>query len=155
MGARSDGTQQTSILPILGAARKPEELRTLTAEHNVLGKRPDILASGIDENGEEGPVCIENQYGMSDAGHLGRLIASNSAPRRWVRGRRQRRRCRVGSRVPGAQLVTRFDCTPLPLPWLTSLRQPESQAGQRHRAIPQITPTDGSGEPFFYRALGV
>ena len=44
-------------------------------EHNVLGKRLDILATALDESGEEVAVCIENQYGMSDPDHLGRLIA--------------------------------------------------------------------------------
>jgi hypothetical protein len=33
------------------------------------------LATATDENGEEIPVCIENQYGVSDGDHLGRLIA--------------------------------------------------------------------------------
>lgn len=77
-GEASDFTpwlQQPSILPILGAALKLEELTTVTAEHNVLGKRLDILATALDENGEEVAVCIENQYGMSDPDHLGRLIA--------------------------------------------------------------------------------
>jgi hypothetical protein len=67
--------QQPSSLAILGVALKLEELTAVAAEHNVLGKRLDILATALDENGEEVPVCIENQYGMSDADHLGRLIA--------------------------------------------------------------------------------
>ena len=62
-------------MQILGAALKLEELTAVTAELNVLGKRLDILATALDENGDEVPVCIENQYGMSDASHLGRLIA--------------------------------------------------------------------------------
>lgn len=62
-------------MQILGTALKLEELTAVTAELNVLGKRLDILASALDENGDEIPVCIENQYGMSDASHLGRLIA--------------------------------------------------------------------------------
>lgn len=77
-GEASDFTpwlQQASILPLLGAALKLEELTAVAAEHNVLGKRLDILASALDENGEEVAVCIENQYGMSDPDHLGRLIA--------------------------------------------------------------------------------
>lgn len=77
-GEASDFTpwlQQASILPILGAALKLEELTTTAAEHNVLGKRLDILAAALDENGEEVAVCIENQYGQSDPDHLGRLIA--------------------------------------------------------------------------------
>ena len=77
-GEASDFTpwlQQTSILPILGAALKLEELTAVAAEHNVLGKRLDILAAALDENGEEVAVCVENQYGQSDADHLGRLIA--------------------------------------------------------------------------------
>jgi hypothetical protein len=59
----------------LGTALRLEDLRAVTTEHNVLGKRLDILAAATDENGEEVAVCIENQYGMSDADHLGRLIA--------------------------------------------------------------------------------
>lgn len=77
-GEASDFTpwlQQEAILPILGTALNLEELTTVKAEHNVLGKRLDILASALDENGEEVAVCIENQYGMSDPDHLGRLIA--------------------------------------------------------------------------------
>jgi len=77
-GEASDFTpwlQQESSLEILGWALKLEDLMAVTAEHNVLGKRLDILARALDENGEEVPVCIENQYGMSDADHLGRLIA--------------------------------------------------------------------------------
>ena len=62
-------------MQILGGALKLEELSAVTAELNVLGKRLDILATALDENGDEVPVCIENQYGMSDASHLGRLIA--------------------------------------------------------------------------------
>lgn len=62
-------------MQILGGALKLEDLSAVTAELNVLGKRLDILATALDENGDEVPVCIENQYGMSDASHLGRLIA--------------------------------------------------------------------------------
>jgi len=62
-------------MEILGKALKLDELSAVTAELNVLGKRLDILATALDENGDEVPVCIENQYGMSDASHLGRLIA--------------------------------------------------------------------------------
>lgn len=62
-------------MEILGTALKLAELSAVKAELNVLGKRLDILASALDENGDEIPVCIENQYGMSDASHLGRLIA--------------------------------------------------------------------------------
>lgn len=77
-GEASDFTpwlQQESSLEILGRALKLDDLMAVKAEHNVLGKRLDILARALDENGEEVPVCIENQYGMSDADHLGRLIA--------------------------------------------------------------------------------
>lgn len=62
-------------MEILGNALKLEDLSAVTSELNVLGKRLDILATAFDENGNEIPVCIENQYGMSDASHLGRLIA--------------------------------------------------------------------------------
>jgi hypothetical protein len=77
-GEASDFTpwlQQLHILEILGRALKLEDLTAVATEHNVLGKRLDILASATDEAGEEVPVCIENQYGQSDASHLGRLIA--------------------------------------------------------------------------------
>jgi hypothetical protein len=67
--------QQPANLAILGDALKLEDLTAVAAEHNVLGKRLDILATALDENGEEAAVCIENQYGMSDPDHLGRLIA--------------------------------------------------------------------------------
>lgn len=62
-------------MQILGAALKLDELTPVQGESQVLGKRLDILASALDENGDEIPVCIENQYGMSDADHLGRLVA--------------------------------------------------------------------------------
>jgi hypothetical protein len=66
---------QPESLQILGGSLKLEDLTPVTAELNVLGKRLDILASALDDNGDEVPVCIENQYGISDASHLGRLIA--------------------------------------------------------------------------------
>ena len=77
-GEASDFTpwlQQPGNLEVLGAALKLDELTAVATEHNVLGKRLDILARALDEDGEEIPVCIENQYGVSDANHLGRLIA--------------------------------------------------------------------------------
>ncbi len=77
-GEASDFTpwlQLPESMEALGRALKLEELTAISAEHNVLGKRLDILATAIDENGEEIPVCIENQYGTADADHLGRLIA--------------------------------------------------------------------------------
>jgi hypothetical protein len=76
-GEASDFTpwlQQPHILEILGRTLKLEDLSALATEHNVLGKRLDILATATDEAGDEVPVCIENQYGQSDASHLGRLI---------------------------------------------------------------------------------
>lgn len=77
-GEASDFTPwllKPASMQILGEALKLEELNGVTAELNVLGKRLDILATALDENGDEIPVCIENQYGMSDASHLGRLVA--------------------------------------------------------------------------------
>jgi hypothetical protein len=77
-GEASDFTpwlMEPANLEVLGTALKLEDLTAVNVEHNVLGKRLDILASALDENGEEVPVCIENQYGMTDADHLGRLIA--------------------------------------------------------------------------------
>lgn len=67
--ARPEGLQ------ILGKALRLEDLTFVRSEHNVLGKRLDILARALDEDGEEIPICIENQYGETDANHLGRLIA--------------------------------------------------------------------------------
>lgn len=77
-GEASDFTpwlQQPESMSVLGTALKLEDLRAISVEHNVHGKRLDILAQATDENGEDIPVCIENQYGESDADHLGRLIA--------------------------------------------------------------------------------
>ena len=77
-GEASDFTPwlaQPSVLEMLGTALKLEGLTAVRQEHPVLGKRLDILATAEDERGEEVAVCIENQYGMSDADHLGRLIA--------------------------------------------------------------------------------
>jgi len=77
-GEASDFTPwlaQPHILEILGNSLKLEALTAVAQEHPVLGKRLDILATAEDEQGEEVPVCIENQYGLSDADHLGRLIA--------------------------------------------------------------------------------
>lgn len=62
-------------LDALGAALRLDELTFVATEHNVLGKRLDILANATDEDGAEIAVCIENQYGVSDPDHLGRLIA--------------------------------------------------------------------------------
>ena len=77
-GEASDFTpwlEQPDNLQILGNALKLDELTATAREHNVAGLRLDILASAFDEDGEELPVCIENQYGATDGGHLGRLIA--------------------------------------------------------------------------------
>ena len=77
-GEASDFTpwlQQAETMETMGAALKGDELTTTRTEHNVFAKRLDILASALDEAGEEIPVCIENQYGQTDADHLGRLIA--------------------------------------------------------------------------------
>ena len=77
-GEASDFTpwlQQPESMQTLGAALKLDELTAVRTEHNVHGKRLDILASALDEAGDEIPVCIENQYGQTDADHLGRLIA--------------------------------------------------------------------------------
>lgn len=75
-------------MAMLGAALNLEDLTATATEHSIFGKRLDILASAIDENGEEIPVCIENQYGVANADHLGRLIAYLSQHERgravWV-----------------------------------------------------------------------
>lgn len=62
-------------MDVLGRALGLDELTSGSTEFNVLGKRLDILATALDENGDEIPICIENQYGMTDATHLGRMIA--------------------------------------------------------------------------------
>jgi hypothetical protein len=66
---------QPHILGLLGASLRLDGLSALAQEHPVLGKRLDLLATAEDEHGEDVAVCIENQYGVTDADHLGRLIA--------------------------------------------------------------------------------
>jgi hypothetical protein len=77
-GEASDFTpwlQLPENLEALGVALKLDDLTATASEHNVLGKRLDILATASDEEGDEIAVCIENQYGTYDGDHLGRLIA--------------------------------------------------------------------------------
>jgi hypothetical protein len=77
-GEASDFTpwlSQPENLEAFGVALRLDDLTATASEHNVLGKRLDILATAADEDGEEIAVCIENQYGTTDGDHLGRLIA--------------------------------------------------------------------------------
>jgi hypothetical protein len=50
------------------------ELNLVETESSVLEKRLDILATGIDDDGRERPVAVENQYGISNHDHLGKLV---------------------------------------------------------------------------------
>jgi hypothetical protein len=65
----------SSHLELLGAALGIEGLELQGTEHNIAGKRLDVLAAvGVEADGETVGVAIENQYGMSEHGHLGQLI---------------------------------------------------------------------------------
>ena len=61
-------------LDILAEAIGLAELTLVERESDVAGNRLDILATGTDEDGDERPVAIENQYGISDHKHLGQLV---------------------------------------------------------------------------------
>jgi hypothetical protein len=61
-------------LDILADALGLAELTLVDTESDVAGNRLDILATAIDEEGDERPVAIENQYGISDHRHLGQLV---------------------------------------------------------------------------------
>ena len=61
-------------LDILAEAIGLSELSLIETEVGVIEKRLDILASGVDEDGNERPVIIENQYGISNHRHLGQLV---------------------------------------------------------------------------------
>lgn len=51
-----------------------DELILREIEADVQGKSLDILARGVDQDGNEFPVVIENQYGVTDHRHLGQLV---------------------------------------------------------------------------------
>ncbi len=61
-------------LDILADALGLAELTLVETESDVAGNRLDILATGIDDDGDARPVAIENQYGISDHRHLGQLV---------------------------------------------------------------------------------
>lgn len=61
-------------LDILAEAIGLAELNLIETESAVGEKRLDILATGVDEDGHERPVVIENQYGISNHRHLGQLV---------------------------------------------------------------------------------
>ena len=72
----------------LGEALGLEELTLVERESRVESFRADILAVA-DDGSEDGlPVIIENQYGRTDHGHLGKLITYLAAQQRglgvWV-----------------------------------------------------------------------
>ena len=49
----------SSMTVRLGRRLRLEDLTAVAQEHNVSGKRLDILATALDEAGDEVPVCIE------------------------------------------------------------------------------------------------
>ena len=67
-------------LDILADALGLAELTLVETESDVAGNRLDILATGTDEDGDERPVAIENQYGISDHKHLGQLVTYLAQP---------------------------------------------------------------------------
>ena len=72
----------------LGEALGLEELTLVERESRVEAFRADILATADDGSDEGLPVVIENQYGRTDHGHLGKLITYLAAQQRglgvWV-----------------------------------------------------------------------
>jgi hypothetical protein len=61
-------------LDILADALGLAELTLVESESDVAGNRLDILATGTDWDGDERPIAIENQYGITDHKHLGQLV---------------------------------------------------------------------------------
>lgn len=77
-GEASDFTPWLSEnLDVLAEAIGLVELSLIETESAVSEKRLDILATGIDDDGQELPVIIENQYGISNHRHLGQLVTSS------------------------------------------------------------------------------
>lgn len=65
----------TANLELLGSALDIDGLTLVSAEHDIAGKRLDVLAAvGVEADGDTVGVAIENQYGTSDHSHLGQLI---------------------------------------------------------------------------------
>lgn len=61
-------------LDILAAAIGLQSLEKVATESAVGDYRLDILARGVEYDGNEISVCIENQYGGTDHKHLGQLV---------------------------------------------------------------------------------
>lgn len=61
-------------IDLLASAVGLAELTVVDIEVAVHEKRLDILATGVDGDGNEIPVIIENQYGITDHRHLGQII---------------------------------------------------------------------------------
>ncbi len=61
-------------LDMLGQALGLDSLVLREVEADVQGKSLDILADGVDQDGNTFPVIIENQYGATDHRHLGQLV---------------------------------------------------------------------------------
>jgi hypothetical protein len=61
-------------LDILAEAIGLTEIVNAETESPVQEKRADIVATAIDQDGHEYPIVIENQYGITNHGHLGQLI---------------------------------------------------------------------------------
>lgn len=61
-------------IDLLASAVGLAELTVVDTEVAVHEKRLDILATGIDGDGNDIPVVIENQYGVTDHRHLGQII---------------------------------------------------------------------------------
>ena len=65
----------TENLELLGNALDIDGLTLVSSEHDIAGKRLDLLgAVGVEADGDTVGVAIENQYGTSDHSHLGQLI---------------------------------------------------------------------------------
>lgn len=61
-------------LDLLAEALGLEELTLVDTEIVAAEKRIDILANATDDDGDEFPVIIENQYGITDHKHLGQVV---------------------------------------------------------------------------------
>jgi len=74
-GEASDFTPWLAAnIDLLADAVGLAELTVVDTEVAVHEKRLDILAKGVDGDGDEIPVVIENQYGVTDHRHLGQVI---------------------------------------------------------------------------------
>lgn len=61
-------------LDLLADALGFDELTLVETESDVQGKSLDVLATTTDSVGNEVPVAIENQFGITDHKHLGQLV---------------------------------------------------------------------------------